>query len=154
MLVRYMIARDIPAAAAIERSSFGAEAHDADDLRLMLRHARIVGLVAEDDDGDILGFAVYRMRRHSLQILDLAVIARRRGIGTALLEALKERRNGRSHIFVNVQDKNLAAHLFFKSCGYIATGVVKDAYEFTWSLSLSSSQSGTINMEASSELTR
>jgi ribosomal protein S18 acetylase RimI-like enzyme len=70
-----MIERDMPSILAIERATGGDWTRGR--FRRELRHATegqwdTVGMVAEDAQGNVRGFAVYRLQAAQLLVLDMA----------------------------------------------------------------------------------
>lgn len=87
--VRWMILRDMPEVAEIERQSF-AECWGERGLREVLRGRNVIGMVA-DDGRRVVGYMVYELHRHRIELLRLAVAAdrRREGVGERLIGRLK-----------------------------------------------------------------
>ena len=84
--------------------------------------------------GELLGHLVYQLREKTkaVQIKSMAVFAgfRRRGVGTQLLEDLRQlaAEAGCREITVQVRETNLAAQLFFRAAGYQAYEVERQAF--------------------------
>lgn len=129
--LRWMIRRDMPEVLEIERLSFEYP-WSADKFMRTLRCQNCIGMVAEHAER-IVGYTIYRLQRHSLEILNVAVHPdfRRQRIGAAILEKLKRKLSPqrRKRITLQVRETNLPAQLFFRACGMRATLVVKDAFE-------------------------
>lgn len=129
--LRWMIRRDMLAVLEIERLSFD-HPWSADVFMRTLRCQNCIGMVAECDEL-VVGYAIYRLQRHSLEILNFAVHPdfRRQQVGTAILDKLKRKLSPqrRKRITLQVRETNLPAQLFFRACGMRATIVVKDAFE-------------------------
>ena len=92
--------------------------------------------VALDNSGSLVGFVYAYLRVDSITIERIAVDQKYAmcGIGrqmiTRILGMLRPRGYGRRHAcFAAVEDTNLPAHLFFKSCGFTASEVIKDYYK-------------------------
>ncbi|HEY2414088.1 MAG TPA: ribosomal protein S18-alanine N-acetyltransferase [Pirellulaceae bacterium] len=128
-----MIRRDMPDALAIEADSFEFPWCENDFLRC-LRQRNCIGMVAEHDD-QIVGFMIYELHKSRLHILNFAVNSRfrRTSVGrqmvTKLIGKLSTQR--RNRILLEVRETNLAAQLFFRSCGFRAVSVLRDFYEDT-----------------------
>ena len=89
---------------------------------------------------------IYELRQKYLTIMNIAVAAdqRRRGVGSAMIDKLKGKLSPRrrAKLLLEVSDRNLAAHLWLKSCGLLATRVSPvvcddydeplDCYRFEW----------------------
>jgi ribosomal protein S18 acetylase RimI-like enzyme len=139
--VRFVTHRDWPMILGIERACFSNPLTEAQWCAL-LGDRRIVGAAAEVRGVGVLGHLLYRLYRVEVEVLRLAVDPRfcRRGVGTALLDYLtrcggtSDRRAG----YCVVSERLTPAHLFFRSRGWRAEGVVRrggcdeeDLYEFT-----------------------
>lgn len=132
--VRWALRRDLPALAAI-----AAESHlvpwSASDFLSALRVRACISLVAECGD-DVCGYLVYELHPSHLRILNTAVMpaARRRGVGTALVDRLKFKvcAHRRTRAVAAVWDGDLSAHLFFRAQGFRAAAVADEHYEFEW----------------------
>lgn len=117
--ISWMIPKNLPEVLAIEARSF----HDPWDARDFARHQRgVIRHVAYLPDGTIVGYALYRISRKKLVILNLAVHPeyRRRGVGRALMEgafrALKNLR--KSGIVVEVLREDTRSREYFRSLGF------------------------------------
>ena len=86
----------------------------------------MAGWVAENDGGEILGFIVGRRVAVDLEILDFAVrpIARRQGVGGALLEELLRWAKSfeAQQAFLEVRESNLGALRFYERHDFKVTG--------------------------------
>jgi [ribosomal protein S18]-alanine N-acetyltransferase len=78
----------------------------------------------------VAGYIFYALRRKALEIVRLAVAPEysRQGVGTMLINRLKRKLSNerRCRLFVEVDECNLAAQLFFKSNHFLA---IKRPYE-------------------------
>jgi len=117
----------------IERGCF-ADPWTADDFRYALLGAGAF-LVAEADaesDAGVLGYIVGRHVIEEAEILNLGVAtgARRRGIGRALVAALRARFQsaGVGSIFLEVRESNTAARQLYESFGFSVVGRRRDYY--------------------------
>lgn len=135
--IRFMITKDHEQVLAIEAESFQRPWSDQ-DLANAMRHRHTFGLVVEDHNNVILGYIIYELHPNRFHILNLAVHLdkMRQGIGCLLINRLKSKLSNNKHsysrrnsITVDVSDANLKAHLFFKSLGFIATAVIKEAFK-------------------------
>lgn len=130
--IRWMIRRDMPQVLQIEGESF-MEPWSEDDFIRCLRQRNCIGMVATDPESqNVIGHMVYELHKSRLHLLNIAVGMghRRRGVGRAMIEKLigKLNSNRRSRIVLECADWNLPAHKFFRSCGMLAVGVVRDFY--------------------------
>ena len=131
--IRWMIRRDMPEVLDIEADGFEFPWSEEDFIRC-LRQRNCIGMVAECEER-VVGFMIYELHRTRLHVLNFAVAkaARRRGIGTQMVEKLggKLAPQRRTRILLEVRETNLAAQLFFRRQGYRAVSVLQDFYEDT-----------------------
>ena len=119
--VRWMILRDMPAVAEIERQSFASRWGEPVFLET-LRQRNVIGMVAEDRDR-VVGFMVYRLYRDRIELLRLAVSAdrRREGIGERLIGKLKGKlapfRPGRERVLIDLDEPDAT----IEACRFLAT---------------------------------
>jgi ribosomal-protein-alanine N-acetyltransferase len=115
-----------------------------EDFIRCLRQRNCIGMVAEYDEL-IVGYMVYELCKKHLQLLTLAVApeCQRQSVGSQLVGKLKHKLTPqrRRAITTNVSERNLPGQLFFKACGFTATGAVEadedddeTAYEFVYEL--------------------
>lgn len=145
--IRYATKADIGALARIETTTGGEWTAPEFEAMLgrRLRHVFVVAVQTRLKSGNGLnrvgGYAVVDYAPVSIRIVGLAVRRAwwRRGYGTALVRHIEERArmHDRRVIRVTVCDDQLGAHLFLRSCGFLAlrvrrdpTGKGPDAYEF------------------------
>jgi ribosomal-protein-alanine N-acetyltransferase len=129
--IRWCICRDLPKVLDIERWSFEFPWSEDDFVRC-LRGRNAICQVAERDER-IVGFVVYELHKTRLEILNLAVdpLARREGVGTAILNKLKGKLSAqrRTRIFADVRESNLEAQRFFRESGFVAAEIVRDPFD-------------------------
>lgn len=91
--VRWMIRRDLPDVLDAELLSFGHRAWGEEDVLATLREKNVIGQVAEGPGDALLGHLVYRLHKHCLEVVRLAVHPdwRGAGAGSALLSKLKSK---------------------------------------------------------------
>jgi ribosomal-protein-alanine N-acetyltransferase len=142
--VRWMVRRDMSDVVRIEHLSYEFPWCEEDFLRC-LRQRNCIGTVAERDE-HVMGYIVYELHWDSLHILKMAVHPdyRRRGVGTQLVQKVisKLENTRRNRVALEVPESNLEAQLFFRSCGFRATRVLRafysdteeDAYHFEYRL--------------------
>jgi len=132
--IRWMIRRDMPQVQEIENNSFEF-AWNEDDFIRCLRQRNCIGMVAENDNDEIVGFMIYELHRNRLHILNFAVHPdhRRKGVGKRMVEKLRQKLSNerRNRIMLEVREWNLEAQLFFKSFGFRAIQILKDFYDDT-----------------------
>jgi [ribosomal protein S18]-alanine N-acetyltransferase len=128
--LRWLLRCDMPAILAIEHAAF-AEPWSEDDFLRCLRHRNVIALAAEVDEG-IAGYVVYECHKTSLTILNLAVHPNHRcqGVGRSLVEKLyfKLTPTRRNRITLQISDRNLPGHLFFRALGFRCVKVVRHPY--------------------------
>ncbi len=129
--IRWMIRRDMPAVLAIENDSFEFPWTEEEFIRC-LRQRDCIGMVAELNE-QVVGFMIYELHRTRIHILSFAVHSehRRCSVGSAMIEKLvsKLAYQRRNRIVLEVRETNLAAQLFFRELGFLATGVLRSFYE-------------------------
>lgn len=132
-LIRWMIRRDMEEVLLIERRSFEYFWTEEDFLSC-LRQRNAIGMVAEHNQ-KIVGFMVYELLKSQLHLLNFAVDPqfRRAGVGKAMVSKMvaKLSQQKRSEIRAEVRETNLSAQLFFRSCGFSSTKVLRGYYDET-----------------------
>ena len=131
--IRWMIRRDMPEVLAIEHASFEFPWSEEEFLRI-LRQRNCIGMVAEHGDR-IVGFMIYELHKHRLNVLNFAVDPdyRRRGAGTQMMAKLAGKLSSHrgTRIDLLVRERNLPAQLFCRAQGFRAAGVLREHYEDT-----------------------
>jgi len=130
--VRWMLRRDLPDVVAIEALSFEFPWSEEDFVNC-LRRRNCLGMVAEDD-GAVVGFMVYELKKTSICVLNFCVSpgARRCGVGLCLVrELLRKLENSpiQKRITLEVRETNLPGQLFFRAAGFRAVAVLRGLYE-------------------------
>lgn len=125
--IRWMIRRDLQDVLRIERQGF-ATPWTFDDFQNHMNLRNCICMVATFE-GQVVGFLVYELLYNRFHIVNMAVDPQslRRGIGTQMVDLLKEkmRRRMRHRITLHVGENNLEAQLFFKRLGFRAESVLK-----------------------------
>jgi [ribosomal protein S18]-alanine N-acetyltransferase len=89
-------------------------------------------IVAEDDLGCLLGFAVYRVIIDEAHLLNIAikVADRGSGLGREILDHILEhcRNLGAEYLFLEVRPSNLAARRLYGRAGFYTLGVRRQYY--------------------------
>ncbi len=132
MTVNKMTAADVPAAAALEQRVFTGECWKEEDFYAALEDpARL--FLAACDDGVLLGFCGLQQSFEQGDILTLAVRPdfRRRGVGSALLQALIRafRAAGGTALFLEVRRSNTAAIALYEKNGFRRQGIRRGYYQ-------------------------
>jgi ribosomal-protein-alanine N-acetyltransferase len=140
--VRFLTRLDLPHLAAVERSSF-AEPWSEEEASRCLGEPQTIGMAAALPGSPIVGFLIFEVQPHRVELLRVAVDPswRRRGVGKALLAALADALTYEGigqPIRIVVHDANLDAHQFFRSQGFRAERVLRrhfpdgDGYVFVY----------------------
>lgn len=131
--ITWMIRQNLAEVMEIENLSFPWPWTE-DELLSCLSQRNCIGLVAKRD-GVIAGFMVYELLKSKLHVLNFAVHPefRRQQVGSQMVDKLisKLSQQRRTEIVLEVRERNLAAQLFFKRCGFEAEGVIRGHYEDT-----------------------
>ena len=131
--IRWMIIADRPAVMAIELDVFDFPWRE-EDFACRLRQQNCIGMVAvleREKLGEyIVGYMIYELHKHHLQLLSLAVQRDfwGHGIGTAMLDKLKKKLSPqrRRSICLEVRETNLSALLFLKSQEFQAVMLLRN----------------------------
>ena len=130
VFIRWMIRRDMPEVLRIESESY-VDCWAEEDFINALRCRNNIGMGIEVEDV-VVGFFIYEIARTQLTVLNFAVRpdCQRRGIGTAGVNKLKSKlsKERRSKIVLQVRESNLSAQMFFRSQGFKATSLERNAY--------------------------
>ena len=94
-----------------------------------------IALLAEEES-TLLGFLIARPTGADWELENLVVAAgaRRRGLGTRLLNQLFAllRRPGGQALFLEVRESNAAARALYENCGFVAVGRRQHYYQEPW----------------------
>jgi len=81
---------------------------------------------------EAIGFALYDVMQDQVWLVNLSVAAdiRRAGVGRELLQHVERdaQRLKRYRVFVSVDERNIEAQLFLRSCGYRCFGIRHNEY--------------------------
>lgn len=131
LILRDAQREDLPAIVAIEQSSF-ADPWSAEMFHAHLGGAPFLFVLAHDSAGAIQGFAVAQVVAGTAELFEIAVAppARRRGVGTALLDEIlaRCRAGGAGAITLEVRESNQAARALYQSRGFTEAGRRKRYY--------------------------
>ena len=126
-----MVRRDLPKVREIERRCFEYPWNET-DFEQCLRQRSCIGMVAERAQV-VAGFMVYKVRCRRIQLVNLGVQPEyhRRGVGRELIEKLigKLKNQGRTEIYCEVRERNLAAQLFLRSLGFRVSRIERQYYD-------------------------
>ena len=127
-----MTTEHLPAVAALETVCFPADPWSESVYRAALDNPAVAILLAQGEDGALLGYAVLStvLDEGNLDNIAVAPEARRRGIADALLSALTA--FGREHLaclMLEVRSSNAPAIALYEKHGFAAVGRRKNYYE-------------------------
>lgn len=129
--IRPMARADVPRVALLEREVY-PQAWSARIFHDELSRQDRVYLLAEDDDGELLGYAGLLLVATDAHVTTLAVApeARRRRLGTRLLLALVDEAlaRGARHLTLEVRVSNVNAQRLYERFGFSPVGRRKDYY--------------------------
>lgn len=127
-----MTASHLSPVAALEQVCFPTDPWSEALFRAALDSPDAVLLLAEEEDGAVLGYAVLSsiLDEGNLDNIAVAPHCRRRGVADALLSALADiGRTKLSVLFLEVRASNLPAIALYKKHGFVPVGRRKDYYE-------------------------
>lgn len=127
-----MTAAHLPAVAALEKACFPADPWSEGLFRDALDNPNTAILLAEGEDGAVLGYAVLStvLDEGNLDNIAVARPARRNGVADALLSALTG--FGREHLaclMLEVRASNAPAIALYEKHGFAAAGRRKNYYD-------------------------
>ncbi len=99
--------------------------HSRDRLLNELGNADFVSLVAEDDDGRLLGHALVRLTGDDEACLSRLYVlphAQGKGAGSGLLGQAIAHAQGRERMVLEVEESNLGARAFYERHGFVVSG--------------------------------
>lgn len=120
---------------SIEKECFTSEAFSKEQTELLLGNPNSISLLAQMND-EIVGFIIVMIYERNneklgyIVTLDVAIKARRKGIGLRLFEDLEQilRNNGVKVCYLEVKVDNVAARKLYRKLGYVETERLKDFY--------------------------
>ena len=129
-----MTAAHLPQVAALEKVCFPTDPWSGELFRAALECPDTAPtlLVAEKEDGAVLGYAVLSavLDEGNLDNIAVAPSCRRRGLADALLSALTELgRTSLSALLLEVRASNLPAIALYEKHGFVPVGRRKNYYE-------------------------
>lgn len=131
---RWFVSADLPEVLDIENKSFPIPWVE-DDFRALMAKRNVIGIVARcnpiecrDDEGPILGYALYELHDNYIEILTLAVHPdyQRRTVGRQLVQKLQSKLSAvksRRRIEIRVPEECLGLQLLLRGCGFLATSI-------------------------------
>ncbi|HUU54907.1 MAG TPA: N-acetyltransferase [Armatimonadota bacterium] len=137
MRIRTCTLRDLPRVVRIERTSFGQEAYSVTTFLAHVLRDRRGLLVAEDEEGRIVGYALSRaglrwlgVRRGGITSIAVDPPHRRRGFGRALMAAALDylRDSGVEEADLEVNVGNRAAQSLYQAFGFVQSRLLPHYY--------------------------
>jgi ribosomal-protein-alanine N-acetyltransferase len=129
--IRWIVRRDWPGIEDCEADE--PDAWTEADLVRHLKQRNMIGMLAEWDS-TVIGYMVYSLHRHHIELERLVVHPeiRRRGIGEALIDKLRSKLSPdhRTRIEVPVRESNLAAQLWLRELGFHAYFVANESSKY------------------------
>lgn len=128
--IRSMCQADIPAVAAIERSTYSFPWSDG-----IFRDCLLAGYtnLVLDHDGDVVGYGIMSVAASEAHLLNICVADgfRRRGIGRQLLEYMMQiaRAAAAERVYLDVRPSNRPALQLYESAGFDVIGVRENYYK-------------------------
>lgn len=123
---------DMSAAVLMEKNNFEFP-WDEPDFKRVWKSTRTASIVAEIDK-ELVGYLFYDVAKTNYEIMSLNVKKefQRKKIGSKLIDVLLTRLGQsyhKNHVLVSVRETNLSACQFFRSQGFQAFEIVKNAYQ-------------------------
>ena len=137
MRVRNLKLCDMARILRVERASFGAAGSSATTFVAHLFRDRKNSFVAENDEGEVIGYALVRMglgwlgsRRGGITSIAVDPPHRRQGAGRALMASALERlaEHGVEEADLEVEVDNGAAQSLYEAAGFRRASVLPDYY--------------------------
>lgn len=130
--IRFMCGYDVIRVADIEQEAFDCPWSHA-EINDTRKREDVVGRVAINGNGVVVGYAFVSMQDDRLALLSLAVCKQWRfcGIGRQLLEDVQAKLDptGRSFCEMMVCERNVPAQLWLRECGLKAMKVVRNYFK-------------------------
>ena len=126
-----MTAAHLPAVAALEALCFPADPWSEALFRAALDNPQVAILLAQGEDGELLGYAVLSvvLDEGSLDNIAVALGYRRRGVADALLNVLTGfGRDRLAALMLEVRASNAPAIALYKKHGFVPAGRRKNYY--------------------------
>lgn len=127
-----MTADHVSQVAALEQVCFPADPWSGELFRAALENPRVCPLLAQGEDGGVLGYAVLSvvLDEGSLDNIAVSPDVRRNGVADALLSALTGFGRGRlSVLMLEVRASNAPAIALYEKHGFAAVGRRKNYYD-------------------------
>ena len=127
-----MTTAHLPQVAAMEKLCFPADPWSEELFQAALENPHTAVLLAEGENGAVLGYAVLSavLDEGNLDNIAVAPRCRRRGVADALLSALTDiGRTNLSVLFLEVRVSNYPAIALYEKHGFVPVGRRKNYYE-------------------------
>jgi ribosomal protein S18 acetylase RimI-like enzyme len=127
--------------AHLEYMSFGNEGLDKQEIIKLIKSKNYHFIVAGTTANNIVGYIILKILNDGLVIEHINIDAeyQKQNIGTMLVNKAKTKMNfNQTIIAIEIPDNNTVAHLFFKSCDFVANKVLRgdrderDRYRFIY----------------------
>lgn len=131
--MRWAIAKDSAGVTAIDAS--GDSPMDRDAFLALLRTTNVHCMVAENPEGEIVGYMVYKLWHRHIEVLRFAVAPPRRlnGVGRVMLNKMVSKLGVvRKTLRIDVPDTNLGFQVFLRKCGVKCIGIQKGEVSSTY----------------------
>lgn len=133
--IRWCIARDYKQVLDIDDCGY-AEPLSRKELLACMKDNSVIGVVAEDESGDVVGYCIYQLLSAEVRIIRMAVKPRERrnGIATAMIDRLKAKvlTARRSTLSAEVDGHQIFAQHLLSRCGFEASVRPNDVIRFTF----------------------
>ncbi|MCY7296726.1 GNAT family N-acetyltransferase/peptidase C39 family protein [Alteromonas sp. a30] len=135
LVFRQAQSKDLTALVELEGRCFNTDRLSKRQFQHWLKASNKVLLVAENHQGNMLGYGLVIMRKGTrlARLYSLAVdsAARGMGVGRALLEALEDHTLAFNRLFMRLEvaSANVAAIRLYESLGYKSFGIYQDYYD-------------------------
>jgi ribosomal protein S18 acetylase RimI-like enzyme len=135
MHIRWMIRRDLDTVLNIDKYSHAVDEHwNSEEFKTQLRERNMIAMVAETDDGIVVGYVVYALHKTSLTIIRFGVHLDYLGgvVEAAILDKLRGKLSAERRTMVEaaVADTDTYQQQQFAKNGFIAYAVQGNEYLF------------------------
>lgn len=140
MEIRWLIARDMPEVAEVERACFVRDSLNDAAVRSVMKRRNVIGNVAIDPGtGTLTGYSLYALLPQAIEILRLAVHPhdQRCGCGSEMVQRIVDKLDQQGHdrtaVICRVPETCLAMLLLLQANGFVATDFVGGVVLMTFS---------------------
>ena len=131
MRTRWMLRKHLPEVVELDRDSYGDDHWDKDDFCTILNQRNCIGMVAEDDDHNVLGFVIYVLHPHHLMVMRF--IGLYDEVAEVLVDMLKAKlsKERKSSVSLVMHERSTDSLLLMQSLGFYAVGCCGDLIKIT-----------------------